>query len=205
MLKICLLKLIFNSKINNAHLQLIFYVADTTLDVNNMTKNLKKGNAKGNKDQGKITSGKFAIIYKKFCIMQYNFHHSKSNNAFGLTVKPTIKMDGDSTPELLLSDDEESMAPVGDIADLTARVSENAATPGKEANEPSSARVKVFTSQKNKGVGKGSSGSSGPPLPRCGKVFQQQFLDHLQKKAHLKKRNLKMRKNPTLVRLRPSR
>ena len=72
-------------------------------------------------------------------------------------------MDGDSTPELLLSDDEESMAPVGDIADLTARVSENAATPGKEANEPSSARVKVFTSQKNKGVGKGSSGSSGPP------------------------------------------
>ena len=65
MLKICLLKLIVNSKINNAHLHLIFYVADTTLDVNNMTKNLKKANAKGNKDQGKITSGKFGIIYKK--------------------------------------------------------------------------------------------------------------------------------------------
>ena len=31
------------------------------------------------------------------------------------------------------------------------------------AAQPTSARVKVYTSQKNKGIGKGSSGSSGPP------------------------------------------
>ena len=75
-------------------------------------------------------------------------------------------MEGDITPELLLSEDEEIAPPVGDIAELTARVSERASTPGKFADPPTSARTRVFTSQKNKGVGKGCSGSSGPPAKR---------------------------------------
>ena len=75
-------------------------------------------------------------------------------------------MDGDTTPEMVLSEDEENAAPVGDIAELTARVSECAATPGNFAEPPSSARTRVFTSQKNKGVRKGCSGSSGPPPKR---------------------------------------
>ena len=47
-------------------------------------------------------------------------------------------------------------------------MSENAALPvHNESNVPvSSARVRVYTSKKNKGVGKGCSGSSGPPAPK---------------------------------------
>ena len=45
-------------------------------------------------------------------------------------------MDGDTTPEMVLSEDEENAAPVGDIAELTARVSECAATPGNFAEPP---------------------------------------------------------------------
>ena len=73
-------------------------------------------------------------------------------------------MPGDITPELVSEEDDNvTEEPVGDIAELTMRVSEHAATPGKLASQPTSARVRVFSSQKNKGVGKGCSGSSGPP------------------------------------------
>ena len=84
------------------------------------------------------------------------------------TVKPTIQMAGDKTPDLMMSEDEESQPPIGDIAELTARVSENATLPeASAAGVPSSARVRVYTSKKNKGVGKGSSGSAGaPPAPK---------------------------------------
>ena len=66
----------------------------------------------------------------------------------------------------MMSEDEDSQPPMGDIAELTARVSENASLPeASAAGVPSSARVRVYTSKKNKGVGKGSSGSVGAPPP----------------------------------------
>ena len=95
-------------------------------------------------------------------------------------------MEGDSTPEMVASEDEENAPPMGNIADLTQMVSENAGTPGKAADLPASARVQVFTSKKNKGVSKGSSGSSGPPHP-TGKL-QVHFQGHHQKRVHLKMR-----------------
>ena len=64
-------------------------------------------------------------------------------------------MDGDTTPEMVLSEDEENAAPVGDIAELTARVSECAATPGNFAEPPSSARTRVSHHRKIKVSGRG--------------------------------------------------
>ena len=66
------------------------------------------------------------------------------------------------------SDEEVDHAPIGDIAELTASVSENASLAiGNQADFPvTSARVRVYTSKKNKGVGKGCSGSSGTPAPK---------------------------------------
>ena len=65
-------------------------------------------------------------------------------------------------------DDNGPVPPVGDIADLTASVSKNAAVPRvREADGPTNfARVCVYTTKKNKGIGKGTSGSSGPPPKR---------------------------------------
>ena len=75
-------------------------------------------------------------------------------------------MPGDRSPDIVCSDEEtRNEAPIGDIAELTSRVSENASVPSsaQAGVTPTSARVTIYTSKKNKGVGKGSSGSSGPP------------------------------------------
>ena len=82
-------------------------------------------------------------------------------------MKPTVTFPDDKTPDDGMSSEEEQAEPIGDIAELTARVSENAVVPSNQAQEPgSSARVRVFGTKKNKGVGKGCSGSSGPPAPK---------------------------------------
>ena len=76
-------------------------------------------------------------------------------------------MEGDKTPDYVMSEDDNSQAPMGDIADLTAMVSENASLPeARQPSVPSSARLRIYTSKKNKGIGKGISGSSGPPPPK---------------------------------------
>ena len=80
---------------------------------------------------------------------------------FGFTVKPTVQIPGDKTPELSADEDEENEAPVGDILLLTTRVSENAKTPqANAADVPASARVRVYSNKKQK-ADQGASGSSG--------------------------------------------
>ena len=92
----------------------------------------------------------------------------KKTMFYSILVEPVIKLpvDGLDNSQSQMSSEEEDVAqpPVGDIAILTASVSENASVPSRsQADEPTAASVRVFTTKKNKGVGKGSSGSSGPP------------------------------------------
>ena len=78
-------------------------------------------------------------------------------------------MDGDVSPELSEeSNDNDVGGPTGDLADLTASVTDNAATGGAEGNAQlpqSTARTTAYKGR-GKGVGKGKSGSSGPPVKR---------------------------------------
>ena len=80
-------------------------------------------------------------------------------------MKPVIQLPGDQTPEPS-GDEAEDNEPIEDIAELTQRVTASApvcATPSQATED--AARVRIFTTKKpkNKGVWKGSSGSSGPP------------------------------------------
>ena len=77
-------------------------------------------------------------------------------------------MDGDVSPQLSEESDDNNQPPTGDIADLTASVQQNAATGDSQGNAvlpQSSARTTAYRG-KGKGVGKGTSGSSGPPMKR---------------------------------------
>ena len=96
---------------------------------------------------------------------RYSLISAISREYFLFTVKPVIKIPGDETPPVYSEDEAADNEPVGDIAELTSRVSENAAVPREMSvqDPPSSARVRVYGSKKNKGVGKGCSRSSGPP------------------------------------------
>ena len=81
--------------------------------------------------------------------------------SFHVSVKPTVALAGDVTPDISdaeLSDDQQ-VAPTGDLADLLVNVgvtAQNSKGPNKKKG-------------KNKGVGKGCSGSSGPPPKRARK------------------------------------
>ena len=89
--------------------------------------------------------------------------------SFSFLVKPVVSLPGDVTPDPSEEEaSDEDNPPVGDIAELTQRVQTTAASQN-EASQ-SSARVRIFTTKKpkNKGVGKGQSGSSGPALKRKG-------------------------------------
>ena len=87
-----------------------------------------------------------------------------------LTVKPTISMAGDVTPEMQQSDlDEDTndaqQSPVGDILELTSRLKDSVPSSTAAALPMESAGKQRYTG-KGKGVGKGCSGSSGPPLKK---------------------------------------
>ena len=76
-------------------------------------------------------------------------------------------MAGDVSPEMLEeSDDEVEVQPTGDLADLTASVTQTATTGDAEATAtvPTSSARMVSYKGHGKGVGKGKSGSSGPPV-----------------------------------------
>ena len=83
-----------------------------------------------------------------------------------MTVKPVVTLDLDKTPEPSDVSDEDN-TPTGDIALLTQQVQSNA-TASQPVDSQSSARLRIFTTKKgkNKGVGKGQSGSSGPPVKK---------------------------------------
>ena len=93
------------------------------------------------------------------------------------SVKPTIVLAGDKTPVMtdVNTEDDENIKPTGDLADLTASVRDDMPTDedfsgGPPANES-------YTG-KGKDVGKGESGSSGPPVRRNKKKTWEDS-DHL--------------------------
>ena len=92
-----------------------------------------------------------------------------------LPVKPTVSMPGDVTPDLSQDDDDtnEDQAPTGDLAVLAHNVGmQQLQQPVQQVMSSSSgARPKT---KKNKGVGKGCSGSSGPPIRKCKNNLMQQ-------------------------------
>ena len=88
-----------------------------------------------------------------------------SKYLFSFSVKPTVLLAGDRTPELTdvdTDDDENTIEPTGDLAELTASVCEGMP---RDEDFPggSSCSCTAPYKGKGKGVGKGSSGSSGPP------------------------------------------
>ena len=109
----------------------------------------------------RVASGIYALHIVKSQISIRHFRHA-SNFLFSFAVKPTVSLPGDATPEMsgAESDQEETQA-TGDLAELSANVGVPTASKPKKG--------------KNKGVGKGCSGSSGPPTkrPRKNNLVQQ--------------------------------
>ena len=87
---------------------------------------------------------------------------------FMFSVKPTVMLPGDRTPELTdvdTDDDDNNIEPSGDLALLTASVCESMPT-DEDFPGASCSCTTPYKKGKGKGVGKGSSGSSGPPIKK---------------------------------------
>ena len=87
-----------------------------------------------------------------------------AHNNIHISVKPTIVLQGDRTPEMTDDENNEDLAPTGDLATLTANVCEGMPT-DEDFPDGSCSRSLPYRG-KGKGVGKGNSGSSGPPKKR---------------------------------------
>ena len=79
-----------------------------------------------------------------------------------LAVKPTVTLPADDSPQLSQQESEGTLEPTGDLAELSQNVGLTAGRPATTSQKESNTRK----TNKNKGVGKGCSWSSGPPPKR---------------------------------------